>query len=222
MKQQSIKQAFFGILTLVAAFSANRADAQHRTFRPVSAAVMPHHHQAAVQHRPVHHAPAPRVQHNAPQNNFLVALRQRAEQLARQGLPYVFGGSSPAQGGMDCSGTMMHLFSGLGVRNIPRTSYQQYEWLNAMRTIRHTKTIPASAEAGGLKPGDLIFWGGTYNSGHKVSHVMLYLGQGPDGRHYMFGAKGKKSRGMNGSGVDIFELRKGYHKGLVGYGHVPR
>ncbi len=155
------------------------------------------------------------------QDLFIQEVRKRAEGLSRQGFPYIFGGSSPADGGMDCSGTMQYLLAGL-VKDMPRTSYQQYAWLKKNRSIRRTKTIPAKMGGRrGLKPGNLIFWGGTYKSGHKVSHVMIYLGQGPDGRHYMFGARGKKKKGLNGSGVDIFELKSGKQKSLIGYGSLP-
>ena len=155
------------------------------------------------------------------QEMFIQELRKRAEGLSLQGFPYIFGGSSPADGGMDCSGTMKYLLAGM-VENMPRASYQQYAWLKQNRSMHHTKTIPAKMGGRrGLKPGNLIFWGGTYNSGHKVSHVMIYLGQAPDGRHFMFGARGKNKTGLNGSGIDIFELRPGKSKSLVGYGSLP-
>ncbi len=155
------------------------------------------------------------------QDLFVQELRRRAEGISLQGFPYVFGGSSPADGGMDCSGTMQYLLDGL-VKGMPRTSYQQYDWLKKNRSMRRTKKIPAKMGGRkGLKPGNLIFWGGTYKSGHKVSHVMIYLGQGSDGRHYMFGARGKKKKGLNGSGVDIFELPAGKQKSLIGYGSLP-
>lgn len=156
--------------------------------------------------------------------DLMNSIRHRAEQISQLGLPYVFGGSNPADGGMDCSGCLMHLLSDLGFHNIPRTSYHQYEWLLANNRIKHTNQIPYRAGApNGLKPGDLIFWGGTYDSGHKVSHVMLYLGQGRDGTHYMFGARGtgQDERGMNGAGVDIHVLDAGFQKNLIGYGTLP-
>ncbi len=82
--------------------------------------------------------------------------------------------------------------------------------------------IPAPMDGRkGIKQTDLIFWGRTYNSGHKVSRVMIYLGQGNDGSHWMFGDKGKKKKGLNGAGVDIFMLNSGYQKSLVGYGSLP-
>lgn len=153
---------------------------------------------------------------------LLNVIRERAEHISKFRLPYVFGGDHPSEGGLDCSGAMKFLLSDLGFREMPRTSYDQYAWLRRARTIRHTKAIPDHMGGRkGIKPGDLIFWGGTYDSGHKVSHVMIYLGQGGDGTHYMFGARGKKKTGLNGSGVDIFKLSSGYQKGLVGFGSLP-
>lgn len=153
---------------------------------------------------------------------LLTVIRERAERISSFHLPYKFGGDHPTEGGMDCSGTMKFLLSDIGFHSMPRTSYEQYEWLRKNKTLQHTKTIPASMGGRkGIKPGDLIFWGGTYNSGHKVSHVMIYLGQSDDGTHYMFGARGKKKKGLFGSGVDIFKLESGYQKSLVGYGSLP-
>lgn len=153
---------------------------------------------------------------------FISIVRQRAETLAKFNLTYKFGGNHPSEGGMDCSASMKYLFADLGFSDMPRTSYQQYDWLKKNRTMLHSKTIPASMGGRkGIKPGDLIFWGGTYKSGHKVSHVMVYLGQGDSGTHYMFGARGKKKKGLNGAGVDVFKLNAGYQKSLVGFGSLP-
>lgn len=153
---------------------------------------------------------------------LLGVIRDRAEHISRFGLPYVFGGDHPDEGGLDCSGAMKFLLSDIGFRDMPRTSYDQYAWLRKARTLRHSKSIPDQMGGKkGIKPGDLIFWGGTYDSGHKVSHVMIYLGQGRDGTHYMFGARGKNKTGLHGSGVDVFKLESGYQKGLIGYGSLP-
>lgn len=153
---------------------------------------------------------------------LLEVIRERAETISRFGLPYVFGGDHPTEGGLDCSGAMKFLLSDIGFKDMPRTSYDQYSWLRKARTLRHAKSIPDQMGGRkGIKPGDLIFWGGTYDSGHKVSHVMIYLGQGRDGTHYMFGARGSKKTGLNGSGVDIFKLESGYQKSLVGFGSLP-
>lgn len=153
---------------------------------------------------------------------LVTVIRARAERIASFGLTYKFGGDHPTEGGMDCSGTMKFMLDDIGFSSMPPTSYHQYEWLKKNRTLHHTKTIPASMGGRkGINPGDLIFWGGTYDSGHKVSHVMIYLGQSGDGTHYMFGARGKKKKGLFGAGVDIFELSSGYQKNLVGYGSLP-
>lgn len=162
------------------------------------------------------HEPAPETR------QLVTVIRERAEVISQFGLTYKFGGDHPTEGGMDCSGTMKYMLSGIGFDAMPRTSYHQYEWLKKARTLNHTKTIPERAGGRkGIRPGDLIFWGGTYNSGHKVSHVMIYLGQSDDGTHYMFGARGKKKRGLHGNGVDIFKLSSGYQKSLIGYGSLP-
>tara|TARA_R110000850_G_scaffold92555_10_gene196439 strand:- start:1327 stop:2067 length:741 start_codon:yes stop_codon:yes gene_type:complete len=153
---------------------------------------------------------------------LVTVIRDRAARISGFGLAYKFGGDHPTEGGMDCSGTMQFLLSDIGFEDMPRTSYHQYEWLKKNRTLQHSKSIPERMGGRkGLKPGDLIFWGGTYHSGHKVSHVMIYLGQDNDGTHYMFGARGKKKKGHFGSGVDIFELPSGYQKSLIGFGSLP-
>jgi len=153
---------------------------------------------------------------------LLSVIRERAETISTFGLPYVFGGDHPSEGGLDCSGTMKFLLSDIGFPDMPRTSYDQYAWMRKARTLKHSKKIPDHMGGRkGIKPGDLVFWGGTYDSGHKVSHVMIYLGQGGDGTHYMFGARGKSMKGLHGNGVDIFKLDSGYHRNLVGFGSLP-
>lgn len=144
-------------------------------------------------------------------------MDQKAHQIVRLKLPYVFGGSSPQDGGMDCSGSIQYLLKKSGFKEVPRTSFAQYEWVKKHSRLKRGKEIQANK----LERGDLIFWGGTYNSGHKVSHVMLYLGEQKDGTLLMYGARGKKIRGLNGAGVDIHELRKGKHPNLIGFGKVP-
>jgi cell wall-associated NlpC family hydrolase len=150
-------------------------------------------------------------------------LRRRAEFLAGKGLTYKFGGDHPSEGGMDCSGTMQFLLKSMGYPDIPRTSYNQYNWLKEKGTLKNVGFFHSSDRAiSKFRPGDLIFWGGTYNSGHKVSHVMIYMGKNRSGKHYIFGARGKKVKGLNGSGVDIFEYNPRSTGGrLIGYGRLP-
>jgi len=147
-------------------------------------------------------------------------------------LPYKFGGSTPEDGGFDCSGAMYFVMGKAGLEP-PRTSANQYEWLKT-----HGRLIEISAQITSmddpllkkLHPGDLLFWGGTYppSDGRSVNitHVALYLGHekvglravminATDGRSY----HGTKS---NGYGVYDFQLpREGKRAVFMGYGTPP-
>ncbi len=150
-------------------------------------------------------------------------LRWRCHALAARDLSYRFGGDDPAEGGMDCSATVQHILESMGIRNVPRTSFTQYKWLERKGTLKkiHFWNSPKRAYAK-MRPGDLVFWGKTYRSGHKVSHVMIYLGRNPNtGRQYMFGARGSGVEGFHGAGVDVFEMDPNSKGKLVGYGSVP-
>jgi peptidoglycan DL-endopeptidase CwlO len=75
--------------------------------------------------------------------------------LGYQGVPYVWGGSSPS--GFDCSGLVMYAYSQVGV-SLPHSSYAQYGMGVA---------VPRDE----LEPGDLVFFDG-------LGHVGLYIGNG--------------------------------------------
>ena len=75
--------------------------------------------------------------------------------MTLQGVPYVFGGTSP--GGFDCSGFVQYVFRQAGL-NLPRMADEQYYAVNKVRVPRE---------------GDLVFFE-TYTSG--VSHVGVYIG----------------------------------------------
>ncbi|MBU3876844.1 C40 family peptidase [Faecalicatena sp. AGMB00832] len=79
------------------------------------------------------------------------------------GYPYVWGGSSPSTS-FDCSGFVCWVFSNSGVHNLPRTTAQG---------IYNQCARVSSADA---RPGDIIFFTGTYDSGVPVSHVGIYVG----------------------------------------------
>jgi len=143
-------------------------------------------------------------------------------------LKYKFGGATPAAGGFDCSGSMYYVLRKSGLKP-PRTSAQQYLWL---RDAKEIHTIPAGVTSiedksfSNLRPGDLLFWSGTYRptDGRKIniSHVSMYLGQEKDGRHVMVGAtKGRTYRGKRGDGFGVYDFklpRKGSRAKFVGYG----
>ncbi len=79
------------------------------------------------------------------------------------GYPYVFGGSSPSTS-FDCSGFVCWVYTHSGVHNLPRTTAQG---------IYNQCTRVSASEA---KPGDLIFFQGTYNAGETVTHIGIFVG----------------------------------------------
>lgn len=79
------------------------------------------------------------------------------------GFPYVWGGSSPSTS-FDCSGFVCYVYTHSGVHNLPRTTAQ-----GIYNQCAHIS--PSEA-----KPGDIIFFTGTYNSPGPVSHVGIYVG----------------------------------------------
>lgn len=157
-----------------------------------------------------------------PDGPTLSTLRAEAHALAGKKLRYVFGADDPDTGGLDCSSTIQYLLSKIGIEDCPRTSYDQYDWLKSKKLLDDVYGKSASSKLlRKLSPGDLIFWGGTWKSGHRVSHVMLYMGYDPKGdKHYVFGARSKSATGLTGSGVDIFELDTEAGR-LIAHGKIP-
>jgi peptidoglycan DL-endopeptidase CwlO len=149
------------------------------------------------------------------------------------GMPYRFGGNGAKDGGFDCSGSMYYVLNKIGL-NPPRTSYGQFLWVQK-DSILH----PVSTEAKDLthssfdklKPGDLVFWSGTYvptdNRLSNITHVGMFLGyEKKDGHAVMINASnGRSYRGkkQNGFGVNDFRLpRAGGTSVMVGYGTPPK
>ena len=77
--------------------------------------------------------------------------------------PYVWGGSSPDTS-FDCSGYICWVYTRSGVYHLSRTTAQG---------IYDQCAIVSREEA---RPGDLVFFTGTYASAGAVSHVGIYVG----------------------------------------------
>ncbi|HEY2765642.1 MAG TPA: C40 family peptidase, partial [Pseudonocardiaceae bacterium] len=86
------------------------------------------------------------------------ALRYACDQ---RGLPYVWGGNGPSDGGFDCSGLTSVAYSTAGVK-LPRTADAQF---------RAGPQVPAGQP---LHVGDLVFFGNESD----IHHVGIYLGAG--------------------------------------------
>lgn len=81
------------------------------------------------------------------------------------GFPYVFGGSTP-ETSFDCSGFVCWSLNHSGIYEIERT--------DAQSLYNHCAEV-SREEA---RPGDLVFFQGTYETPNTVTHVAIYVGNG--------------------------------------------
>jgi len=132
-------------------------------------------------------------------------------QLTTQDLGYQYGSDDPKNGGMDCSGTVCYLLTQASVKDVPRDSAEMYRWVwksGAFHAVVSTKDD--SFEFSELKPGDLLFWTGTYEIDRDppVTHVMIYLGiDAQTGKRVMVGASdGRTFNGKSRYGVSVFDF----------------
>ena len=120
--------------------------------------------------------------------------------LTKRNLRYSFGSNNPRSGGLDCSGTMQAIFGAQGL-SVPRQANMQYSWVQKAGNLKRVSGVHSVKDRrlSGIKPGDLLFWEGTYNVGNRyprTSHVMMFLGhRKSDGKPVMIGAS-------NGRGYD--------------------
>lgn len=77
---------------------------------------------------------------------------------AQLGVPYLWGGEGPADGGFDCSGLSLKAWEAVGVS---LTHQSQIQWKQTARV--------AKAD---LAPGDLVFFGA------PIHHLGIYIGDG--------------------------------------------
>ena len=81
------------------------------------------------------------------------------------GMPYVWGGASP-ETGFDCSGFVSWVINNCG-----------NGWNVGRQTAEGLRSSCTPVSASEAKPGDLIFFQGTYNTS-GASHVGIYVGNG--------------------------------------------
>jgi cell wall-associated NlpC family hydrolase len=171
-------------------------------------------------------------------DNYPPKVRQILDaglELTKQNLGYTYGSADPANGGMDCSGFIYYLLTENGFKDVPRDSSQQYVWVrkagdfNAVLS-RHEDTFELDA----LKPGDLLFWSGTYSIDRDppITHTMIYLGREKrTKKRVMIGSSdGRTYDGKQRFGVSVFDFKmppppnSGDAKispVFVGYGRIP-
>ncbi len=164
------------------------------------------------------------------------ALLRNALGLTKLGLKYTYGSADPKNGGMDCSGTIFYLLRQAGLASTPRQANLFYAWVRKEGQFHAVlSTSNDSFEFDDLKPGDLLFWTGTYDVERDppVTHVMIYLGrQVSDNRRVMVGAsEGRRYNGSGRYGVSVYDFQlpgfplpkgmKGDSSKFVGYGRIP-
>lgn len=81
------------------------------------------------------------------------------------GYPYVWGGSSPSTS-FDCSGFVSYVINNCG-----------NGWNVGRQTANGLKNLCTTVSSSEAKPGDLVFFQGTYNTS-GASHVGIYVGDG--------------------------------------------
>jgi peptidoglycan DL-endopeptidase CwlO len=155
--------------------------------------------------------------------------------LTKQNLGYTYGSADPKNGGMDCSGFIYYVLKENGFPDVPRDSSQQYVWVRKAGNFYAVLSRKEdSFEFDDLKPGDLLFWSGTYNIDRDppITHTMIYLGREKrTNKRVMIGSSdGRTYDGKQRWGVSVFDFKmppppkSGDAKispVFVGYGRIP-
>lgn len=139
-------------------------------------------------------------------------LIESALALTTQDLTYTYSSDDPANGGMDCSGFTYYVLRKNGFADVPRDASSQYIWLRKAGTFRAVLSQkPDTFELDDLRPGDLLFWMGTYVTDHDppVTHTMIYLGteKGTKNRIMAGSSDGRPYHGKSRWGVSVFDFQ---------------
>ncbi len=164
-------------------------------------------------------------------------LLNSALELTTRNLDYKYGSADPGNGGMDCSGFVYFVLKQNGVEGVPRDSSEQYIWLRRAGKFEPVVSQKDdSFEFDNLKPGDLLFWTGTYaiKRDPPITHAMIYLGREKktDARVMVGASDGRTYQTVQRFGVSVFDFKmsradKGeledgkVHPRFVGYAHIP-
>jgi peptidoglycan DL-endopeptidase CwlO len=171
-------------------------------------------------------------------DTYPAKVRQLIEaglELTKQNLGYTYGSADPANGGMDCSGFIYYVLQQNGFPDVPRDSSQQYVWMRKAGNFNAVLSRNEdSFELDALKPGDLLFWRGTYNIDRDppITHVMIYLGRekGTKKRIMIGSSDGRTYDGKQRFGVSVFDFKMPPPPNsndakispvFVGYGRIP-
>ena len=112
------------------------------------------------------------------------------------GTPYVWGGESMDEGGMDCSGFIYNVLKDAGV-NVYRDTAQGY------RSDRFGGKVVNKAD---LQPGDIIFYGSNKS---EATHIAMYIGNGQI-IHSSGGSSNTKSNPGKGVSYQNLDYRSDY------------
>lgn len=155
--------------------------------------------------------------------------------LTTRDLGYKYGSADPANGGMDCSGFIYYVLRQAGMKDVPRDAREQYIWVRKAGKFQAVLgRSPDTFELDALKPGDLMFWAGTYNIDRDpgITHSMIYLGRekGTNQRVMIGASDGRTYKGQSRYGVSVFDFKMAGRKvtssnepgpTFVGYASIP-
>lgn len=86
-----------------------------------------------------------------------------------EGLPFTWGGRDPSQGGFDCVGLCMYVYN--------KVCGTHFDLAFTDASTMYTKNCtPVSASE--ARPGDLVFFKGTYGYINAIEHAGIYCGNG--------------------------------------------